>query len=179
MLQLFAANVKLSQEQIKNIKIIREVARSIPDKWGMTYEDTLSAICLTESSCSNGKNGYGVVGDANKVKRPEIEKSVGLLQIQHRTAKFMAKIHKDLGYINDMPEAKLFVKLLKDIRFSAKVAAHYLIWLSHTRKHHLWKLHYIHIISGYNGGYVNKPYYKRVMKNMAKIKILKQKGILN
>ncbi|HFU74483.1 MAG TPA: hypothetical protein ENK65_02910, partial [Helicobacteraceae bacterium] len=48
----------MSPEQLRILQDVRDVARTISDNNGVTYEDTISAICLTESSA--GKN---VIGD--------------------------------------------------------------------------------------------------------------------
>lgn len=152
--QLFA----LSSEQLKVLQTIRDVARTIPDYTGETYENTLAAICLTESSA--GKN---IIGDFKK-GIVITKASLGSMQIQVATARYIAKRVKDLAWINKLSDAQIANKLLTDIKISAQISAYYLTILKKSRKH------YFNVISGYNGGMSNNPYYKRVMKNMTLLK---------
>ncbi len=152
--QLFA----LSSEQLKVLQTIRDVARTIPDYTGETYENTLAAICLTESSA--GKN---IIGDFKK-GIVITKASLGSMQIQVATARYIAKRVKDLAWINKLSDAQIANKLLTDIKISAQISAYYLTILKKSRKH------YFNVISGYNGGMSNNPYYNRVMKNMTLLK---------
>ena len=152
--QLFA----LSSEQLKVLQTIRDVARTIPDYTGETYENTLAAICLTESSA--GKN---IIGDFKK-GIVITKASLGSMQIQVATARYISKRVKDLSWINKLSDAQIANKLLTDIKVSAQISAYYLTILKKSRKH------YFNVISGYNGGMSNNPYYKRVMKNMTLLK---------
>lgn len=152
--QLFA----LSSEQLKVLQTIRDVARTIPDYTGETYENTLAAICLTESSA--GKN---IIGDFKK-GIVITKASLGSMQIQVATARYISKRVKDLSWINKLSDAQIANKLLTDIKVSAQISAYYLTILKKSRKH------YFNVISGYNGGMSNNPYYKRVMKNMSLLK---------
>ncbi|MDF1882182.1 transglycosylase SLT domain-containing protein [Sulfurimonas sp. MAG313] len=149
-LQLFA----LSPEQLKVLQTVRDVARTIPDYRGETYENTLAAICLTESSA--GKN---IIGDFKK-GIIITKASLGSMQIQVATARYIAKRIKALTWINTLSDAEIANKLLTDVKTSAQISAYYLTILKKSRKH------YFNMISGYNGGMSNNPYYQRVMKNM-------------
>lgn len=157
-----------SKLQVSTIQTIRDVARGIPDESGETYENTLSYISLVESSA--GKN---IIGDWDKNSGVSLKKaSLGSLQIQLKTAKWVIKITKALKKYRGLSDQRLVAKLLTDTKFSATIAAHYLIWLKKNRKN------YFQMVSGYNGGIENYPYYKRVMK--AKIiiqKLIKSKRI--
>ena len=133
----------LSQKQIDTLQAVRDVAKTIPDKTGETFENTLSAICLTESS-----GGVNMIGDFKK--GTSITKaSIGAMQIQARTARFMAETYKALNYIRPMSDLKIVNKLVSDIKFSATIAAYYMKWLSDYRKT------YYSAVSGYNGGLSN------------------------
>jgi soluble lytic murein transglycosylase-like protein len=149
-LQLFA----LSQEQLKVLQTVRDVARTIPDYSGETYENTLAAICLTESSA--GKN---IIGDFKK-GIIITKASLGTMQIQVATARYVAKHVNALEWLNKLSDAQIANKLLTDVKTSAQISAYYLTILKKNRKD------YLRMISGYNGGMVNTPYYNRVMKNM-------------
>ncbi len=149
-LQAFA----LSPEQLKVLQTVRDVARTIPDYKGETYESTLAAICLTESSA--GKN---IIGDFKK-GIIITKASLGTMQIQVATARHIAKSIESLSWINRLSDAQIANKLLTDVKTSAQISAYYLTLLKKSRKH------YFNMVSGYNGGMSNTPYYKRVMKNM-------------
>ena len=155
-LSLFGSDVinKMTPKQLYVLQTVRDIAKSIPDKNGKTYENTLSAICLTESSA--GKN---IIGDFRN-KKSITKASLGPMQIQVATARHVSKSVKKLAWLNDLSDVQLAGRLLGDIKLSAKIAAHYLILLQNDRQNHFYA------ISGYNGGLVNHPYYNRVMKNM-------------
>ena len=154
----------VSEEQLQVLQTVRDVARTVPDHRGETYEDTLSAICLTESSA--GKN---LIGDFKK--GVVITKaSLGVLQIQVATARFISTRVKNLSWLGKLSDAQIANKLLTDVELSARLAAHYLALLSKARGE------YLKMVSGYNGGMVNHPYYSRVMKNMELVKKLKSRG---
>lgn len=143
----------ISDKQLQTLQIIRDTARTIPDYKGETYENTLSAICLTESS-----GGLHILGDfENGV---DITKaSLGALQIQIQTARHIAKLTPSLSYLLKYSNKRLASILITDVKTSAKIAAHILARFSKSRKK------FFYIVSGYNGGWRNRPYFKRVMKN--------------
>lgn len=149
-LQIFA----LSPEQLKVLQTVRDVARSVPDHNGETYENTLAAICLTESSA--GKN---IIGDFKK-DIVITKASLGTMQIQVATARYTSKKIEELSWIDKLSDAQIANKLLTDVKVSAQISAYYLTILKKSRKN------YFNMVSGYNGGMSNNPYYKRVIKNM-------------
>lgn len=149
-IQVFA----LSPEQLKVLQTVRDVARTIPDHRGETYENTLAAICLTESSA--GKN---IIGDFKK-GIIITKASLGTMQIQVATARYIAKRVDSLKWIAGLSDAQIANKLLTDVKTSAQISAYYLTLLKKSRKH------YFNMVSGYNGGMSNSPYYNRVMHNM-------------
>jgi soluble lytic murein transglycosylase-like protein len=81
------------------------------------------------------------------------------MQIQVGTARYVSKSISALGWINGLSDAQIANKLLTDVKTSAQISAHYLALLKKSRKD------YFRMISGYNGGMTNMPYYERVMKN--------------
>lgn len=144
----------LSPEQIKVLQTVRDTARTIPDYKGETYEDTLAAICLTESSA--GKN---IIGDFKK-GIIITKASLGSMQIQVATARYISKRVKTLRWLSTLSDAQIANKLLTDVKTSAQISAYYLTILKKSRKN------YFSMVSGYNGGMSNNPYYICVMKNM-------------
>jgi soluble lytic murein transglycosylase-like protein len=157
----------LTQKQIETLQAVRDVARTIPDKRGETFENTLSAICLTESS-----GGRDMIGDFKK-GTSVTKASLGAMQIQARTARFMARTYPELAWINELSDFKIVNKLISDIEFSATIAAYYMKWLSDYRKS------YYSAVSGYNGGTSNWPYYMRVKKNLTYVQSLVKEGVLH
>lgn len=157
---------KLTPDQIKNLQIVRDVARAYPDFRGETYENTLAAICITESSA-----GRDLIGDF-KAGTDITKASLGAMQIQVRTAKYIASQFKTLRWVNRLNDANIANLLIRDIRFSAKIAAHYLKYLKKKRGK------YFYVVSGYNGGWKNKKYYTKVVQNMTYVKKLVKKQVL-
>lgn len=156
----------ITEKQLKTLQIVRDVARTIPDFRGETYENTLSAICLTESSA-----GTHVIGDYEQ--GIHITKaSLGAMQIQVQTARHVAALTPTLKYLLSYSDQRLASLLLTDIKLSATIAAHYLVRLKKSRKK------YFHMVSGYNGGFSNHRYFKRVMKNYAYVEKLVKEGLI-
>jgi hypothetical protein len=158
---------KITPKQLHVLQTVRDVAKSIPDKNGKTYENTLSAICLTESSA--GKN---VIGDF-KHKKSITKASLGPMQIRVATARHVSQNVKKLRWLNNLTDLQLAARLLGDVRLSAKIATYYVILLHESRTEHFYA------VSGYNGGMVNRPYYNRVMKNMNLVQRLVSSGKLS
>ena len=79
------------------------------------------------------------------------------------------------AYRKDLDIAEI---LLTDIGFSAKIAAHYLI-LNYqvAKKRHYWNPWW-KAVSRYNGGWMNKSYVRRVIRNMRIIRKLKRQRLL-
>lgn len=152
----------LSDTQKKNLQIVREVALQYRDKNNETFPNTIAAICMTESSCTINK-----ISDI-EIKQGKMYASLGAMQVRIPTARYMSSVFpKKLKEIHSLTDAQLRVKLLSDIRFSAKVATLYIIHLSNTRKN------YFKTVSGYNGGMKNRPYFNRVITWNQKLKRLK------
>ncbi len=152
------SGVVFSDKQIKNLKMIREIALQHPDNTGETFDNTAMAIALTESSI-----GLFKVGDIGK--DPNIfNASLGVMQVRLETAKFLAN---DIGWteVQKMSDVRLVNRLLGDDRFNVTMGVKYIVWLSNNTKHN-----YFRTVSRYNGGNYNHPYYNRVMRNMQLIK---------
>ncbi|MDD5051524.1 MAG: transglycosylase SLT domain-containing protein [Sulfuricurvum sp.] len=157
---------KMTPKQLYVLQTIRNVAKDIPDRHGNTYENTMSAICLTESSA--GKN---TIGDFHH-KKSFTKASLGPMQIQVATARHVAQNVRKLHWLNKLTDTQLAGRLLGDIKLSAQVATYYVILLHQQHSDHF------NAISGYNGGTINHPYYARVMKNMDLINHLVSSGKL-
>ncbi|HEX5623345.1 MAG TPA: transglycosylase SLT domain-containing protein [Sulfuricurvum sp.] len=158
---------KMTPKQLHVLQTVRDVAKSIPDRNGKTYENTLSAICITESDA-----GDNIIGDYRK-KKSITTASLGAMQIRVNTARHVSQYVKKLSWLNKLSDIQIAARLLGDIRLSAKVAAHYVVLLHEQRRNSF------HAVSGYNGGMNNHPYYNRVMKNMALVDHLVSSGKLS
>lgn len=156
----------LTPEQISTLQTVRDVARTIPDRSGETYENTLSAICLTESSA-----GKHIIGDFHKGTKIT-KASLGPMQIQVATARYIANRVDTLKWLDKQTDREIANLLLTDLKLSASIAAHYIVLLK-NRRHD-----YVKTISGYNGGMENWPYVIRVMKHMKLVKALVKSGTL-
>lgn len=157
----------MTPKQLRVLQSVRDVAKSIPDKHGKTYENTLSAICLTESDA-----GHNNIGDYHP-KKPITKASLGPMQIQVRTARHVAQYVKKLSWLQKLSDIQIAARLLGDVKLSAKIATYYVVLLHEQRRNSF------HAVSGYNGGMNNHRYYNRVMKNMAVINKLVASGQLS
>lgn len=164
-LSLFADS--MTPKQLHVLQTVRDIAKSIPDKNGKTYENTLSAICITESDA-----GQNTIGDY-KHKKSFTKASLGPMQIQVATARHVSQNVKKLRWLNTLSDVQLAGRLLGDIKLSAQVATHYVVLLQNRRVDHFCA------ISGYNGGTANYTYYNRVMKNMQIVNHLISAGKLS
>ncbi len=136
-------------------KEVRRIVLDEASKWS-NYKSTIAGICLTESSL-----GYYSIGDDGK--------SLGAMQIQLSTARDYAKRIKQLRYILQWDDKTLGTKLLKDLRFSVKVAT---LIFEYNRK----RYGYFEAISRYNGGRSNTSYFTKVQSN--KHWLMKQKEVM-
>lgn len=146
---------KITDKQLHVLQTVRDVAKNIPDKHGKTYENTVSAICITESSA--GKN---LIGD-HRHKQSITKASLGPMQVRISTARHVSQNIKKLSWLSKLSDIQLATRLLGDTRLSAKVATYYVVLLHNQRKNPF------NAVSGYNGGMVNHTYYNKVMKNKA------------
>lgn len=144
----------LDLKQIFTLKTVKNVALNHPNKKGETFEKTMMAICMTETSC--GEENFG---DKQLLKKGIKKASYGVMQVRLETARFVAKVH-NLFDVKLMSDVELITKMMHNNAFNAKIAVLYVVWLSEHSKS------YFETVSRYNGGKVNHPYYNKVQKNM-------------
>ena len=119
------------------------------------YPTTITAKAFVESSFR-----VGIAGDLDGSDKAN---SLGVLQIQVSTVRWLATIYLDLAKVVDSKsDYDIAMKLLKDINFSTWVAC---LHFEHYRKR--WG--YFKAISIYNGGTNNKEYFERVEKAKQKV----------
>jgi hypothetical protein len=136
------------------LKTVKNVALSYPNREGKTFEKTAMAICMTETGC--GKQNFG---DKQLLRKGIKKASYGVMQVRLSTARFVAKVYS-LYDVHMMSDVELIEKMMKDSAFNAKIAVLYINWLSDHSKS------YFEMVSRYNGGRVNYPYYNRVKRNL-------------
>lgn len=151
---------ELDNNQKEILKIVKTVAKNIPDKNGKTHEDIMCAICITESSA-----GKAIIGDLKK-NRPLEDGSLGIMQLRISTVRYLASIYSDLSFINKIDNKTLTKILLNNHHFSAKIATKYFIH-NKNKFNSTFKG-----ISLYNGGLNNYTYYERVLNKKGKLKFL-------
>jgi hypothetical protein len=161
------ADNTMTPKQLYVLQTVRDVAKDIPDKNGKTYENTVSAICITESSA--GKN---TIGDFHN-KKSITKASLGAMQVRVATARHISKSVKKLSWLNKLSDIQLAARLLGDTRLSAKVATYYIVLLHNQRGNSF------NAVSGYNGGMSNPKYYDKIMKNQAVVAQLVSSGKLS
>lgn len=123
---------------------VRAIVLDEASKWS-NYKSTIAGMCLTESSL-----GYYSIGDDGR--------SLGAMQIQLSTARDYAKRIPELAVIKHWDDKTLGTKLVRDLRFSVKVAT---LIFEYNRK----KYGYFQAISRYNGGKNNTKYFAKVQHN--------------
>lgn len=155
---LEAKATTLSQTQIKNLNLVKEVAKTLPNKKGETFENTAMAICLVETNC-----GLHKIGDLKKDHADIKKASLGIMQVRLQTAKFVAQ-KRNLPDVLSLSDNELVNKLLNDDKFNVKVAINYIIYINDRTEN------YFQTISRYNGGSKNYPYVSRVMKRLKFVK---------
>jgi hypothetical protein len=144
----------LNLRQILTLKTVKNVALKYPNKDGITFEDTAMAICMVESDC--GRINFG---DKQLLKKGLKRASYGVMQVQLQTAKFVIKHYNLMERL--LSDVELIEKMMKDSAFNAKISVLYIVWLSEHSKS------YFEMVSRYNGGKVNHPYYNKVKKQKA------------
>lgn len=157
----------MTDKQLHVLQTVRDVAKSIPDKNGKTYENIVSAICITESSA-----GDHTIGDFHKQKSLT-KASLGAMQMKVSTARHVSQYVKTLHWINKLNDMQLAARLLGDTKLGAKIAAHYVVLLHNSRGNSF------NAISGYNGGMNNPKYYNKIMQNKEVVAHLVSSGKLS
>jgi len=170
-LELYA----FSNEQITNLRIAKSIGEITVANDGMTFEKTLCSIMLRESSARNL-----IVGDDRKNgKRLKLEdSSIGVMQVRVLTVREVSKRVKSLNWVNKLSNSSIARLLKNNNQFNILICAHYIrMNYNYALKKKMWNPLF-KTISRYNGGWYNKTYYKKVMKDMKQIEKLINKGIL-
>ncbi len=144
--------------QILTLKTVKNIALQYPNKQGKTFEDTMMAICLAETRA--GKANYG---DKQLLKKGLKKGSYGVMQVRLQTARFVAKAFH-ITEIQEMSDVTLITKMMHNSAFNAKIATLYVVWLSEHSQN------YFEMVSRYNGGKINYPYFNKIKRNLSYLK---------
>ncbi len=170
--QVFA----LTERQVKTLQTAYSIGQLIVAKDGTTFENTLAAIALTESSA-----GVNLIGDdrtkAGK-KKPLIESSIGCMQIKISTAKELARRYKLISWVDTMSDEALGFRLLASNQTSVLIAGIHIMHYYDVALSRGYYNPWFKTISRYNGGWNNTEYFERVKKNLKTIKRLVKNGAL-
>ncbi len=148
----------LSEYQIETLKMVKEIALQYPNDAGETFENTLMAICLTETNA-----GLARLGDHKAHYKDYTKSSLGIMQVQVPTARFVAKKY-NLHELSKLSDKKLSIILMENDSLNIKLATLYITWLNDRY------YDYFTTISRYNGGMHNYKYFDKVIKNLKFIK---------
>lgn len=164
----------MSEMQIQNLQDAYSIGKTTRTSDGLTFENTLAAIMLTESSA--GKNLVGDDRFEDGSKKPLHQSSLGTMQMQIKTARYLADKYPQLSWLKLLDDGQLTTQILNSPQFSSMLAGYYLkLNYEVAKKRGYWNP-YFKAISRYNGGWNNTTYYKRVMRNMKIIKKLVKEG---
>lgn len=144
----------LSKSQIAIKQLVKKESRKYSN-----YPATMAAICLTESSY-----GYYSIGDdtyKDGTKKPLTKSSLGIMQMQVPTARFIAKKSKDYKWLDSLSDKRIATLLLTDDVLAIHLATLYF-------EYHRKLYGYFGAVSHYNGGTNNRTYYNRVQANKGK-----------
>jgi hypothetical protein len=163
----------LSDNQSKNLRTAFKLGKQIHASNGFTFEKTLCAIMLQESSA-----GIQIIGDKYKNGRLKnlYHSSLGVFQIKLSTARYVIKKSKYLRkhFVHLLKDDKMLVNLLlTSTEFSTIVAANYLIMNYEIALKRGYENPYHSAISRYNGGWINSTYKSNIFERMEYIKKLR------
>lgn len=144
----------LSDKQMKLAERIYKIAKTAPNIYGETYEETLLKIAITESSL-----GVNLLGDY--IEGTDItDASLGIFQFRMDTIRHLQRVYKeDLGWLKNRSDRWIAQKLLNDEDFNIIMAIFNIHRLSESK---LSRHNYFRLVSRWNGGLWNRPYYTRV-----------------
>jgi hypothetical protein len=168
-LPLFA----LSSEQAHKLQVAYYIGTLVKTSDGFSFEKTLCAIMLQESSA-----GEELIGDkyADGKLKSLYDSSIGVFQIKLSTVKFIIKsddyMNKNFKHLlkNDK---KLINMLLTSTSFSTLVAATYLKMNYEVALRRGYRNPWHSAISRYNGGWRNTTYKNKIFKRLEYVNTLK------
>lgn len=157
--------VVFTQEQIENLRYVWDTAKQYASSNGETWHYTATTIALRESSA-----GMALVGDVGRNANMK-NASYGMFQMQIATVRHMSRYY-DWGSVKEMSDARIANLLVKSRKFSTFLALAFIDYLHHHTRS------YFQQISRYNGGNVNRKYYKDIQQDMRVIVELERLGYI-
>ena len=146
-------DLSIKTEQIENAKLIEKVTKSLGLSQAENYTKTLIMISLQESGLGE-KN----IGDYKKGK-PITSASIGMFHMRIITVRELQRFFpKELGWLAKMSDKSIANMLLDSKGFSVILASYNLERIAIKSKGNYKKL-----VSQWNGGYNNTPYYNAVL----------------
>lgn len=142
----------LSDKQIERIKFVKEEARKYTK-----YPSTIAAMAIVESSA--GKNRVG-----------DKDKSLGILQVQVKTVRWLATMYPTLVFTTTLSDYDIEKLLLSNDRFSVEVAC---LYFEHYMSHGWGYTKSIMVYNGIPNNKLNWTYYNKVMKAKKLVRRLK------
>ena len=176
--------VVLSSDQVQLLRSAWYTASNIPSIQGTTWNYTITSIGLRESSAGKCRVGdiqlpYHIRCDpsvSSSILLDTILKhddwrsaSYGPYQMQIRTVRQVANVY-DLAYTSQISDEQIVHLLLTDQEYALRLAIMYLNWLERTSQT------YFQVVSRYNGGWANMPYYLKIQQDMRTIQHLENMG---
>lgn len=159
-------SIPFNNMQIDNLKFIWHTAQSLPNQNGETWHYTLTSIAIRESSA-----GMSVIGDIGR-NAPMTQGSYGLFHFQLATIKDVFRHSKITAY-SHLTDTQLINKMTRDRTWATYMAIAHMNWLDRNTNS------YFQMVSRWNGGNANRPYYNAVMRDMELVKMLERAGIFN
>lgn len=166
----------LSEDQIQNLQVAYSMGKLVKAKDGVTFEKTMAAIMMVESSA-----GVNIIGDdRNKdgSKKPLIKSSLGPMQMKISTVRFISKITPSLQWVNTLNNKTITIQILNNPRLACLLAGYYIQMNYNNALTRKMSNPYFRTVSRYNGGWHNKTYYNKVIKAKIIIEDLIKQGKL-
>lgn len=159
MLMLLITLITLSfadiEKQKKNADLISSMVSISPLKHARNYEKTLIMISLQESDL-----GLNVVGDKNLGNKLS-QRSLGLFHMRIVTVRELQRYFpKQLGFLKNMTNKQIANQILDN-----KVFGIFLALYNIERVAQKAGGNYVKLVSQWNGGFHNMPYYNAVLKH--------------
>ena len=160
-------SLKLTEQDLTNLQHIQEIALQYPTDDNTTFEHTLLAIFLTETT-------LGRSSEKQMNKKPGHNRSVGYFQIKPKSAKEIIT-KQNLTQYQDLTLQQIKQKLITDFDFQVTIATNHLVYHYNRALQEFTHLNPTRAaISKYNGGWHNPNYINRVRQNQIIITYLIQ-----
>ena len=160
-------SLRLTEQDLTNLQHIQEIALQYPTDDNTTFEHTLLAIFLTETT-------LGRSSEKQMNQKSGHNRSVGYFQIKPKSAKEIIT-KQNLTQYQDLTLQQIKQKLITDFDFQVTIATNHLVYHYNRALQEFTHLNPTRAaISKYNGGWHNPNYINRVRQNQIIITYLIQ-----